>query len=329
MVLSERRARSVLAAAALCGVFAACRAEDGGSLGNVDADAAGSEASSGVGVDGAAAKGPAPGEDASTAGDAIAALGMDVYLGSNPSEGADATGDGDSRGRADGGEVGNEDAAAVGGEDGPIGDARDGASAAGDQDVCVLLDGGTDAIESAIDSAMADGGADGTGGDAENHGAVDAAGVDSAPDGAAAGATLALLGAERDAACVACAVGGGCGATTVTCEGFGGQVAAAGPSAGQTRQSLCLDTLSCLFTSKCYLDGSNEDACVCGSAQNDTCTMSGPAADATCASIELAGLETASPGTALQTESNTNLGAGRANAFIQCLENANCTSCLF
>jgi hypothetical protein len=115
-----------------------------------------------------------------------------------------------------------------------------------------------------------------------------------------------------------------CADAGLWCEHLAAQTAVSGPSVGQSRSSLCLSTLSCIFASECYAFGSTPDACYCG---ESGCTDAGPGSDATqaCFESEQDGLETTDFPIAVAHFGDTTLGAGTANALLNCL--GGCTSC--
>jgi hypothetical protein len=129
--------------------------------------------------------------------------------------------------------------------------------------------------------------------------------------------------------CYQCAQENGCLDAGATCEDLAASLAAAGPQAGQSREQLCLDTLSCTLGSQCYLQGS--DVCVCGAAPLDVCSSTGPQAGdgANCVSEEQSALETTDPSTELDREYDPIYGAGMANNIVACILNAFCDACLF
>jgi hypothetical protein len=152
--------------------------------------------------------------------------------------------------------------------------------------------------------------------------APDASGdADSATDCTFLTPTECLLESKRGSVCRICAESQ-CAAANLQCEHFAGNAAVSGPAAGQPRQDLCLEALSCILTTKCYLYGAGVDACYCGSEGRASCSDGGPAPNAArfCVSAEQNGLETTDPGVAIGSLTNTDLGAGTANALQLCLE---------
>jgi hypothetical protein len=178
-------------------------------------------------------------------------------------------------------------------------------------------DGGADASDDGGADASDDGEAD-AGGDADRDGGQDA-------DAAAACDSLTptecLLESKRGPECRMCAQGQ-CADPNLQCEHLAGHSAVSGPSAGQSRQDLCLATLSCILTTKCYKFGAGVDPCYCGSEGLAACLDAGPARNAAafCRSAEENGLETLDPGVALGSLTDANFGAGTANAMQLCLE---------
>jgi hypothetical protein len=134
--------------------------------------------------------------------------------------------------------------------------------------------------------------------------------------------------ADAANACLDCAQRGRCLDPNLLCEHLVGQVTVAGPDAGQSRQDVCYATLSCIFNSQCYFTSGTIDGCFCGSLDDATCIDAGPSAQTPCLGLEQVGLETKDPSAALQTLTYTTLGAGTANALVQCLLNYSCTACL-
>ena len=151
---------------------------------------------------------------------------------------------------------------------------------------------------------------------------TDAAGdADSAIDCGSLSPTDCVLESQRGPACRMCAQSQ-CADPSMQCEHFAGQAAASGPAMGQSRQDLCLTTLSCILTTKCYLYGTGVDACYCGSEGRFACLDGGPAPNVGrfCLPEEQNGLETSEASVALGSILDTSLGAGTANALQQCLE---------
>jgi hypothetical protein len=163
------------------------------------------------------------------------------------------------------------------------------------------------------------------GGDAPPDAGEDA---DSATDCSSLTPTECLLELRRGPECRTCAQSQ-CAAPSLQCEHLAGQAAMSGPALGQSRQDLCLASLSCILTSKCYLFGAGVDACYCGSEGRSACSDGGlaPNAKQFCLSAEQNGLETTDPGAALGSLTDKSLGAGTANAMELCLER-NCIKCL-
>jgi hypothetical protein len=198
-------------------------------------------------------------------------------------------------------------------------------SACGDAPLSTDAEGGMDQIADGGSDALAD-----TGGDADGGLSGDA---DGGPGGDADGglsATAALVLAARNAACLACAQQNHCLDTGSICDSLAGQNASAGPDAGESKEQLCLDALSCFFSSYCFEAASDLEVCICGPESPQTCKTSGPILDAgaQCAAQEQAGLETTSATTELQVQTTTTLGAGMAGATIECISNAQCVDCL-
>jgi hypothetical protein len=144
-------------------------------------------------------------------------------------------------------------------------------------------------------------------------------------DGGETSATLTVVLSNQGDDCATCAAKS-CLISGQTCEALGTAVATSGPSAGTERSTLCLDTLACLVDSSpdipCYDVGTFPAVCYCGPSENAAeCASNGPAAGAQCGAVELAGLETTDPATAIArfNASETTLGAQMANAIANCL----------
>jgi hypothetical protein len=141
-------------------------------------------------------------------------------------------------------------------------------------------------------------------------------------------ATANLIRSTRGQACVDCAAAHGCLDTGNLCDDLQGQFAATGPDAGESREALCLDALTCMLGTRCYLAGNV--ACICGPQSGFACEMSGPITDAgaQCALQERAGLETVDPSTEIQREADKSFGAGMGYALLSCVIAGRCVTCL-
>jgi hypothetical protein len=191
-------------------------------------------------------------------------------------------------------------------------------------------------VDGGADTGLADAGDDSTT-DSSDDTAMDANSVEAdAPTGTDADAgtsTVQILSARSPTnadggnACLDCANQARCLDPNLLCEHLGDQITLAGPDAGQSRQRICYATLSCLFDSQCYFVGSGIDGCFCGNESKATCVDAGPP-QSPCLDLEEIGLETTDPGMADQVLTYTTLGAGTANALVQCIVNAGCTDCL-
>jgi hypothetical protein len=146
--------------------------------------------------------------------------------------------------------------------------------------------------------------------------AADAADADARFDAEAGVTTDAIVGALGPD-CLSCAATNQCFGGQMVCEAFGSQVADAGPAAGQTRQQLCLDTLSCIVATNCAADVPSVEPCYCAAC----ITSTGPGE---CRATEERGLETTVPSVVLNAFNDLTLGAGMANSIVQCLLDSNC-----
>ncbi len=142
-------------------------------------------------------------------------------------------------------------------------------------------------------------------------------------------ATEALIVGLTDQACLICAQTAGCLGPGKTCEALAGQSAVAGPDAGESREQLCLDALSCGFNTICYEIGSGVVHCICGQALQGACMATGPVPDpgADCIPEEQAGLETTNATTEFVVQNDPALGAGGADTLLECHDNNLCTDC--
>jgi hypothetical protein len=200
--------------------------------------------------------------------------------------------------------------------DGPSGDsAMDGAIAdaladAGDGATHTDAgDGAThaDAGDGAIVDALADAG-DGATVDAQGDASNESGGVD----------TISILRAAQGASCVACALATDAGPSCLSqynCEALA--------DAGASRQAHCYETLQCEVQSNCASAATTD--CYCGVASFLACETEAGAANGACAAQERVGLETTNPADLLVTSFFLpTLGAGVANALVDCLGGANC-----
>jgi hypothetical protein len=152
----------------------------------------------------------------------------------------------------------------------------------------------------------------------------------SVDDGGPRNATEAMLLAARGLSCLTCARQSGCLDPGDTCGDLAGQLVAAGSDAGGSRETMCLDTLSCVLDTFCNEEASSVDGCICGQQGRAECRTNGPLSDPAgdCIAQEQAGLETSDVNAELTAEGDKTLGAGMANALFICLERAPCDDCL-
>jgi hypothetical protein len=186
---------------------------------------------------------------------------------------------------------------------------------------------GLDASDAALDGCVGETCAEATDagdaaldGDGPSERVIDAA-PDSGDSSAAGTNTIGIL-TTLGADCVNCAQTNLCFGSFQTCDTLGG-AADAGPSAGETLRQLCLDTLSCLASTRCAANNFVVDVCYClDSTQGSTCENSG-----LCRAAEERGLET-TDATEVYTDFNDpSLGGGVANNIVQCLLDNSCSSC--
>jgi hypothetical protein len=147
---------------------------------------------------------------------------------------------------------------------------------------------------------------------------TDTASVDVICDAPPPPVTTTSLLSGKSAACLSCAQLNGC--LQPACEGVAGSAAS-----GTTRSKLCLDTLTCVLTSKCASGGVGTP-CYCGTAAGAACLTAG-AANGACKSQEELGLETTDPAAIATGFGDTTKGGGAANTLVQCLNDSACTSC--
>jgi hypothetical protein len=274
--------------------------------------------------------------------------------GAGPARGLDSGSDASDASAASGSDATVDD----GGEEGAPGDAP-GVDSAGDvfadfADGDAPVDSNGDVIDGGPETAaIVDSGSDGWSGDAIAESGGEAV-VDSAPpdvsvdssvfdsasdasdgevvDAAVADAdddinTLGVILGTQGALCQACAQQM-CVDAGTACEHLSGQVADAGPAAGQSRQQLCYTALTCVLnaTTACYNEGNAATPCYCGAETTQDCAALGPEPGAACTTQEENGLETTDPSTVLQRLYDTSFGAGTANAILLCLGD-NCIDC--
>jgi len=115
--------------------------------------------------------------------------------------------------------------------------------------------------------------------------------------------------------CLSCAETSGCLDPSQhggLCETVSGQAKGGGSEA-----ALCLDTLRCVFTSKCANTG-EQSACLCGKTDIIDCMEGKAPPDGTCVAVYKN--DFGSDGNTMYDQFlNHNFGAGRANAIIQCV----------
>jgi hypothetical protein len=180
-----------------------------------------------------------------------------------------------------------------------------------------------DASTNTDDSGSRDAGADASGDTYQGDGSAAETSVDG-PNGAdgpfeaEAGATTDSIVAALGPDCLSCATTNVCFGGQMLCESFGNEVADAGPAAGQTRQQLCLDTLSCIVGTNCPSNSRDVTPCYCAA-----CTI--PLGQGACRNAEERGLETTVPSLVLNAFYDPTLGAGMANTIVQCLLDSNCS----
>jgi hypothetical protein len=140
---------------------------------------------------------------------------------------------------------------------------------------------------------------------------------------AASGATEGLL-ASTSASCLACAREKQCVVKGKGCEDMEGS-ADAGPASGKGRSQLCLDTLSCVLSTKCASVGA-ASPCFCGTALPGQCFGdAGP--NGPCIKQEQAGMETNDTKNIAVGWLKGETGGARANYLVQCLINNHCNGC--
>jgi hypothetical protein len=153
--------------------------------------------------------------------------------------------------------------------------------------------------------------------------------------------TTACLSAQG-ATCFQCAQSNGCldptqlGGSCEDTPGTSTKLAGALPdgttcsqvlaSSNETEAQVCLQTLGSIFTSKCVAD-LQETPCLCGATDPSAClsgsaTPTGPLYD-----LYACDFDSASSTQIQASFTNQALGAGQANALIQCIAAFNCTSC--
>jgi hypothetical protein len=119
--------------------------------------------------------------------------------------------------------------------------------------------------------------------------------------------------------CLSCAEKNGCldpaqrgGITCETVEGVS-------KVSGQAENALCLDTLRCIFTSKCA-NSTEESECVCGKTSISSCLDGSEAPVGTCIAEYRRDYGPTADGKFLAKEFvNPAYGAGAANMLIQCV----------
>jgi hypothetical protein len=150
---------------------------------------------------------------------------------------------------------------------------------------------------------------------------VDAPG-DTGPD--AGGRTVVGILRTKSPACLTCAQDN-CATEMNGCTNVMGN-AMAGPAAGVSRQTLCLDTLECVETSNPNCAAALLNKCYCGSAVGTACLSQG-APDGVCKTALERGLETTEPATIATSFTQQDLGAGAAMFLVQCLNDNQCMNC--
>jgi hypothetical protein len=122
--------------------------------------------------------------------------------------------------------------------------------------------------------------------------------------------------------CLSCAEQNGCLDAT---QGSGVcETVAAKKDAGATETSLCIDTLRCVFASKCGNPGHQND-CICGKTDVTDCMSGASPPTGTCVAVYKK--DFGDDGKFIYHEFvNQTFGAGRANAIAQCVTQL-CPTC--
>jgi len=179
-------------------------------------------------------------------------------------------------------------------------------------------DGGGDAYT----DAGSDAGSDVDAGPGQTDGPE--AGEAAAPDGSLD--TAAVVEAIRGEDCLACARATLCLAdTSGSCELFGVQTADGGSAAGESRQSLCREVLSCVLTSECAVASTGVLACYCGASMIGACV--GGSANGTCKAQEEMALESTDPTVIIPQFMNPAFAGGMANRIVSCMRANGCSAC--
>jgi hypothetical protein len=112
----------------------------------------------------------------------------------------------------------------------------------------------------------------------------------------------------------------------LACDQLGGN-AVAGPAAGVSRRTLCLETLACVESTSptCAVDALG--TCYCGSVGVSAACLVPGNANGTCKAATERGLETTDPQTIASNFTRSDLGAGAAYVLVQCLGDLGCDAC--
>jgi hypothetical protein len=122
--------------------------------------------------------------------------------------------------------------------------------------------------------------------------------------------------------CLSCAESVGCLDPTRigdVCETVPGQA-----KNGQTETAMCLETMRCVFNTKCA-NGGEQNRCICGDTDVIACSTGASAPTGTCVAVYKQ--DFGDDGKFMYNEFiNQKFGAGRANGIVQCVV-PQCPSC--
>jgi hypothetical protein len=138
--------------------------------------------------------------------------------------------------------------------------------------------------------------------------------------------TAAVIVAIRGEDCLACARATLCLAdTSGNCELFAVQTADGGPAAGESKQSLCREVLSCVLTSECAVASTGVLGCYCGASMIGACVAG--SANGACKAQEEVALESTDPTVIIPQFMNPAFAGGMANRIVSCMRANGCSAC--